>query len=308
MTDSVSVSASATASLATLPPAVIEEKAEALHGEVVQKAKHTQQLSSANRETMNEFKGVLEKLKAEKAARDEFTAQVRSLKDKRDAVDAELQAIQNTIRSNIDKLKASNATGSGANVGGLKRELDALEWRQQTESLRPSEERSLSLQIRDIRKMLKTVEVASPVQKELDAARAQFNEKRDAIRALSNDIQKLAAQSQAHHESLLSLSKRATALRKQIKTTFDSIDQEREKIGEMESELGVMEDVLDDQDDARRQATHEEMQKERAAQEHAHAEKKKEIQGKAKEIYAAFKAGAKLSLEDLQMLQAAGLL
>ncbi|MFA6049573.1 MAG: hypothetical protein WC792_06540, partial [Candidatus Micrarchaeia archaeon] len=297
MTDSST--APATAELARLPPAVIEQKAEALHGKVVETAQHARQLSSANKETMNEFRSVLDKLKAEKTARDELTQQVRSVKDKRDAVDNELRAIQDKIRSSIDQLKRSSAPGTGGGTGYLKRELDALEWRQQTENLRPSEDRELSRQIKEIRKILKTAETLSPVQKELDAARLAFNEKRDAIRALTGEIQKLAAQSQAHHEALLSLSKRANTLRKQIKSTFDSIDQEREKIGELESELGVMEDVLDEKEDERRAATHEEIQKERAHQEAKHAEKKKEIQGKAKEIYAAFKAGAKLSLEDL---------
>ena len=152
-------------------------------------------------------------IKESKQKRDDLTKKVKELKEKRNSLNQE-------IKKNIFELiKLKNETNNLTkkskikNPQGLKGEIDRIEVKLETEAMPFEKEKSLSKKIKQLKKLQ---EEASIVINNLRRIK-KFNSEIDSAKKISdythNEIQKLAAESQKLHESLIKNSKEIDGLR-----------------------------------------------------------------------------------------------
>ncbi len=233
---------------------------------------------------------------AYKKERDEYNEKVSEHKAKRD----ELNEKANKVYARLDKLrKKSNAKGSS--IEELKREIDKLEFKQQTEVLSISKERQL-------------VERISSLQEKYLKKKIQLEQDVE-LKALLEDAQNLWNQASEYHEKVTEYANLAQDRHEKMIAAFREVDQIRtdadvahkdfvnlqENADEMHNEFIKIQKEIRDFDKLIGSLK-------RKSQKDKEDKKRLDAQKKAEEIYDQFKKGEKLDTEDLLLLQRSKLL
>ena len=186
-------------------------------------------------------------IKESKQKRDDLTKKVKGLKEKRNDLN---QEIKKKI-SELIKLKneTNNLTKKSKikNPRGLKGEIDRIEVKLETEPMPFEKEKSLSKKIKQLKKLQ---EEASIIINNISKIK-KFNSEIDSAQKNSNDthneIQKLAAESQKLHESLIKNSKEIDGLKageeEAFKKFVDCKNNFSEINNKLEEKLGNMNDI-----------------------------------------------------------------
>lgn len=243
---------------------------------------------------------IAEKIKAvneHKKERNELTQKVRDLKKRRD----ELNNIINERVQEIKKLTdgkpmpRSNKRDKDS-PQALKRQIEQLEYKMETQPMGFEAEQKLTKNIRDLKKQLdekmkdfKGMEDVLAKSKEIDNLKREANE-------LHAQVTKLASDSQKHHEMLIEESKEIEGLKASEQEMYDKFLEYKKLHGEINAKiknhLGVKNEV--------KQIVRQERQTARKKKE---AEDKKTLKERAKEAEDKVKKKQKLTTEDLLALQ-----
>lgn len=236
-----------------------------------------------NRETRDGFN---QKVREAKVVRDEWNTKVTELKDK--------------IRQ-LRPEPADDKNGGEVSVGQMKRELDRLEHTQETQSMEADKEKALVKQISVLARQIEEKEKAMEGD---EAVRDLVQELRDAkakAEEAHHQVSEYAEQAQTAHDKMLSLYQQADALRKEAdaaQAKFVECKQAADEEHRMHIEgIKSVHELSKSADGIKNKKT-------MARKKRADVESKKE----AKEIFEKFKAGEKLSTEDLMTLQKSGYL
>ncbi len=270
------------------------------------------------REKLNEANEKKEKAYAEKAKVStrirSLISQIKSSRSSRDTITGDVKAqkmerrrLNEQIRRKIEEIKKVNAKKHEllgkqrikTTPARLKRDIDHLELRVETEALSPDEEKKVMAKIKELKRTYSQLSETSGVfdeykrlSKEIDALRASA----DAVHA---KIQDEACSSQEQHEALIGISKEIDELRKaekeknetfmKLKEEFNSINEAlKEKLLELRPLQKALGEKVEEEQKARKKK-----------QERSLREKEREVEEK-------IARGEKLTTEDLLLMQRNG--
>jgi uncharacterized coiled-coil DUF342 family protein len=232
-----------------------------------------------------------------KKLRDENNEQVAQSKIKRD----ELNDQANKIYAEIDKIRKGLNLGDGPSLKELKKQIDGLEFRQQTEVMTPAKERELVDSITKMSDELKKKKSQLEGNTELKNFLEQAQAFRDEALVYHNKVKEFADAAQQYHDKMITIFKDADAIRAESDTAHkefvkaqEAADEQHRQFIQTQKEIREINKVL--------------IGLKRKTKETKDESIREQSKKEAEEVYAQFKLGEKLTTEDLMLLQRSGLL
>jgi uncharacterized coiled-coil DUF342 family protein len=229
--------------------------------------------------------------------RDELNAQVQEAKAERDKWNRKVAELQ----EKLSDLKRKRLPRRGVPLGKLKRELRALEFRQQTTVLTVEKERELVEMLSRLKTEIEQREKELEENEEIRAVLEDVRKARDTAEAFHKQVGELADKAQKEHDEMVALYEKSDEVRRLadqaqeefIKTKMAADEEHRKHIEHIRQ--------VHDYD----KIIHGIRQKTRFG---AAYETEESMKRQAEEIFDRFKRGEKLSTEDLMTLQKSGYL
>jgi uncharacterized coiled-coil DUF342 family protein len=244
-----------------------------------------------------EVRGLVNQANEHKKRRDELNEGVKRAKEARD----EANRVADEAGKAADTLRRERmpdgATG-GESVAKLKKEARQLEMQHMTVVLTTAKEKALMERLKEIGKLIRAKEALLRSDPELKAALEKADDLKEKAEKAHAKVGEMAEKAQAEHDAMIKLYKSSDKLRKQA----DKL-QEKFVVSKMEADkihkayIDVVNDIhfLEDE-----QAS--------ALGGRPSAAQQQKSEAAAELVFQKFKAGEKLSTEDLLTLQKAGLL
>lgn len=240
-------------------------------------------------------RGLVNEANEHKKRRDELNESVRRQKTVRD----EANAVADAAMKEADELRRERMPDGDANVNvaRLKKEARALEYQQMTSVLKPEKERALIERLQEIGKLIRQKDQALKADPELKAKLDKAEQLKEKAEKEHSKVGELAEKAQGEHDAMIKLYKESDKLRK----TADKL-QEKFVVSKMEADkihkayieyVNQIHEIEDSMGGSGRRASASDI---------------KRAEDAADEVYEKFKAGEKLSTDDLLLLQKAGLL
>ncbi len=252
---------------------------------------------AAKRNELNKAtKELIDKAQELKKLRDDDNKNVAMAKLKRD----EYNEKTNDLYTKIDDIRKKYNLSGDRSIRGLRREIDHLEFKQQTEVLSPDKEKQL-------------VEKISALSSEFKTRKAQL-EKNDVLKDLLNDAQKLKDEASEHHELVTKYAEQAQDYHDQMIRTFKEADKIRADADAAHREFVTAQEAADKQhkEFIRTQREIRDFDKvivglRKKSKERRVDRVKADARREAEEILIHFRQGEKLDTADLLRLQRAKL-
>ncbi|MFH1750755.1 MAG: hypothetical protein ABH863_03695, partial [Candidatus Micrarchaeota archaeon] len=264
---------------------------EELKQETRQKNLEVRKLAEENQSNIARLRELLDEADAHKKQRDEFNSKVRETSDKRKALIEEARKIDVELKT-IELEAAKYKVDGGIPLGRLERMVEQMEWRLQTQSMPVKDENALSQEIRKLLKEKQELEKAQPLRRKAYDLRRRRQELNMEFRALDEAYEMNAKESDKHHEAMLKAYKRADDARGKISDYLEKLGEKRKDADESYSKLQeVRGEHFAQEEYGRMQDKREKKKKE--------MEKMGELEERAKLIYDNFKAGKKVTMDEL---------
>lgn len=253
--------------------------------------------ASKRNELNKRTKELIDEAQALKKLRDENNEQVAQAKLKRD----ELNEQANKIYAEIDKIRKNLNLGNGPSLKELKRQIDALEFKQQTEVMTPAKERELVDNIASLTEELKRRKKQLEANIELKSLLEKAQSLRDEALEYHNKVKEYADAAQQHHDKMIVIFKEADAVRaesdsahKEFVKAQEAADEQHRLFIQTQKEIRELNKVI--------------IGLKRKTKESKDESIREQAKREAEEVYQQFKLGEKLNTEDLMLLQRSGLL
>ncbi|NYZ78270.1 hypothetical protein H0N96_02605 [Candidatus Micrarchaeota archaeon] len=252
-----------------------------------------------NKALITEFKELTAKADVEKKARDVENNVVKKLVEEKNAVEREISVLKKACMAKQKEMHGLSEFKD--NPESLQREIEDLEWEQQTEAVSAKKERELSKKINELRAQLPKTEKSTALLKYVRELRSKLREKIEQSHKKSDEIDVHSKASDKHHEARIACFKKIEAVEQKIGETFKELDAKRGEADAQHAELLAARGEVRYREESEE---HKEFREKRAAE----AKIRAKIGEQAKKLYAEFKAGKKLNMDELLVLQEAGVL
>ncbi len=254
--------------------------------------------SAARRDELNaRTRALIESAQQSKDKRDEFNKLVSESKERRDG----LNEMANSLLAKADQIKRKFKVAGGLSLSELKREIDHLEFKQQTEVISTEKERELVDRIahlwEEYRKKRAELENNAELKEALEKARQLRAEASEFHKQLTEN----ADLAQQCHEKMLKCFKEADKVRAQADAAHKEFVRAQESADEQHHTYIKIEKELRDYDKIISSLK-------KRSKEARESREKVDVLKRAEEVYAMFKDGQKLETDDLLLLQRSGLL
>jgi uncharacterized coiled-coil DUF342 family protein len=254
--------------------------------------------SAARRDELNaRTRALIESAQQSKDKRDEFNKLVSESKERRDS----LNEMANSLLAKADQIKRKFKVAGGLSLSELKREIDHLEFKQQTEVISTEKERELVDRIahlwEEYRKKRAELENNAELKEALEKARQLRAEASEFHKQLTEN----ADLAQQCHEKMLKCFKEADKVRAQADAAHKEFVRAQESADEQHHTYIKIEKELRDYDKIISSLK-------KRTKEARESREKVDVLKRAEEVYAMFKDGQKLETDDLLLLQRSGLL
>ncbi|MCZ7401102.1 MAG: phosphoserine phosphatase, partial [Candidatus Methanoperedens sp.] len=213
----------------------------------------------------------------------------------------ELNDQANKIYAEIDKIRKGLNLGDGPSLKDLKKQIDGLEFRQQTEVMTPAKERELVDSITKLSDELKRKKSQLEGNTELKTFLEQAQALRDEALVHHNKVKEFADAAQQYHDKMIAIFKDADIIRAESDTAHkefvkaqEAADEQHRLFIQTQKEIREINKVL--------------IGLKRKSKESKDESIREQSKKEAEEVYAQFKLGEKLTTEDLMLLQRSGLL
>jgi uncharacterized coiled-coil DUF342 family protein len=255
-------------------------------------------LSGRRKTVGREIAAKLRRLKVLRDERNALTDEVKKFKEKRSEfqliVKKKVMVVKELQKKMDDFTKKS---GIRTNPAQLKREIESIELRIETEGVTFNVEKKLMKELKDLNKKFEQTSDVSGIWNEIHAADKEIKLLKNENDEVHKQVQVKAAESQNRHEELVALSKEVDKLRKDEKELLAQIDSIQlifdEVKKKLESELGRLQDV----------GSHVQSVKD-AKRKKQQRKKEKMVEDMSKDVEEKMKKGEKLTTEDLLAFQA----
>ncbi|MGQ9582861.1 MAG: coiled-coil protein [Thermoplasmatota archaeon] len=248
------------------------------------------------RDVLNDqVKKLLREASEHKERRNALNEQVRAAK----ALREELNKRANEAAERLSALRRERMPRDGNQLGKLKKELKALEFRQMTTVLTPEKEKELIAALSRLQAMIKEKERAFEQNEEVRGAVMEANKTREEAEAQHTLVGRLADEAQKEHDAMVKLYEQSDALRKEadmvqeqfVRSKTAADDEHREHVN-LIRQVHDFDKVIAGL--RRREKKARKIKSESVAKK------------QAQEILERFRRGEKLSTEDLMALQTKG--
>lgn len=245
------------------------------------------------RDVLNDqVKKLLREASEHKERRNALNEQVRAAK----ALREELNKRANEAAERLSALRRERMPRDGNQLGKLKKELKALEFRQMTTVLTPEKEKEVIAALSRLQAMIKEKERAFEQNEEVRGAVMEANKTREEAEAQHALVGRLADEAQKEHDAMVELYERSDAFRKEadmvqeqfVRSKTAADDEHREHVN-LIRQVHDFDKVI--------AGLRRREKKARKVKSESVAKKQ------AQEILERFKRGEKLSTEDLMALQ-----
>lgn len=276
-----------------------QKEVEELKLETRQKNQEVRKLAEENLKNITRLRELLNEADEEKKKRDDLNSKVKEASDKRKALIDEGKKIDKELHE-AEAEAAKIKTEGGIPLSRLERMIEQMDWRLQTQSMPVREENLLSQEIKKLLKEKAALEKAQPLRRKVYELRKRRQELNMEFRALDGSQELNAKESDKHHEAMLKAYKKADEVRLKISEYLERIGEKKKDADETYTKL---------QEVRGEHFAHEEYEhfQEKREKKKKEAEKMDELEERAKLIFDNFKAGKKVTMEDLQILQMAGM-
>ncbi|NIA03404.1 MAG: phosphoserine phosphatase [Nitrospirae bacterium] len=254
-------------------------------------------LASKRNELNKRTKEHIEEAQELKNLRDSNNVSVRENKVFRD----EFNEKANKIFAQIDKIRKDLHLSDGPSLKALSREIEHLEFRQQTEVLDSNKEREL-------------VETISHLSEEFKVKKQQL-EGNQEIKTFFEDAQKLRDEASVYHDKVKEFADAAQEYHEKMIKTFKESDKIRVDSDKVHRDFVKIQESADEQHRLfiKTQKEIRELDKniigiKRKNKTGKETIAKAAVKKEAEDIYSQFKLGEKISTEDLFVLQRSGML
>jgi uncharacterized coiled-coil DUF342 family protein len=163
----------------------------------------------------SQIKETISKVREHKNARSLANKKIKEVKVKRDEKHAKIKELGGDVKDLSDRKEKfkGQKRDKTKDPRFLKRQIEELKVKLETEALQFNQEKKVSKQIKDYQKLLDKMNA-------VDALFSESREKSSEVRTLRkeaqdfhNQIQKLAEESEKHHQEVISLSKKVDVLK-----------------------------------------------------------------------------------------------
>jgi uncharacterized coiled-coil DUF342 family protein len=258
---------------------------------------------SKKAEISEQIKKNIAEIKELKDKRNKFTNQVKDLKKERDTLNSEITTNIKKIVSEkkdagvpIQKEEHGFHGKRGPSFSKLKTEIEALEYRLETQPMSFDKEQKIRKEIKGMKKELDEMKSKSKVSDELKAVSSETNTLKKKANTFHKDIQKMAKESQDAHELLIIKSNEVDELKKKEEEAYQKfIELKTEYLklsGEMQEKSKVFQENRQKIDGANREASKKK-----------HLEEQEVMREKTKEVEEKISKRKKLTTEDLLVMQ-----
>ncbi len=225
--------------------------------------------------------------------RDKLNAEVRGAKAQRD----EWNRKYNELADKAVMLKREKMPKSGASIRKFKAELKALEKKHMTSVMSADKEKALMKEMSQLDARIKSMEQEIEQFSDVKAAEVEARDAKDKAEGFHRQVAELAEKAQAEHDGMLKLYDEADAVRKEadgaqekfIETKLAADEEHREHIEHIR-QVHDFDKIISGMHDKGKRVRKDEVSDKRQAE----------------LIFEKFRAGEKLSTEDIMVLQKSG--
>jgi uncharacterized coiled-coil DUF342 family protein len=254
--------------------------------------------SAARRDELNaRTRALIESAQQSKDKRDEFNKLVSENKERRDS----LNETANALLAKADQIKRKFKVAGGLSLSELKREIDHLEFKQQTEVISTEKERELVDRIAHLWEEYRKKRAELDNNAELKEALEKARQLREEASEFHKQLTENADRAQQCHEKMLKCFKEADTVRAQADAAHKEFVRAQESADEQHHAYIKTERELRDYDKIISSLK-------KRTKEARESREKVDVLKRAEEVYAMFKDGQKLETDDLLLLQRSGLL
>lgn len=240
----------------------------------------------------------IEAIKESRKKKDDLTKEVKGLKEKRNSFNEEAKKkIEEIVKLN-DESKNLTKKSKIKDPFQLKKDIDALESKLETEVMSFEKEKELSKKLRALKKSFEDASALIVIINNIKKLNSELGAARKSNNGLHNQIQKLAGESQEIHESILKGSKEIDELKIKEEEAFKNFVESKKRFNNanksLKEKLGEMGDI-----------------REAIAKHKLEEDEKRKlkevtfIKSKEQEIEEKIKTGKKLTNEDFLVFQEA---
>lgn len=253
---------------------------------------------SKRRDELNkQTKELIEKAQEYRVKRDEYNAQVSANKDKRN----ELNEKANEVYAKVDALRKKDNVGAGRSLNELRKEIDHLEFKQQTEVLTTEKERALVDKISELKEEFRKKKEQLEQNQELKGLLGDAQNLRDQASDFHKKVKEYADLAQEYHDKMIESFREADKIRAEADAQHKEFVKAQETADEYHKQFLKLQKEIRDFDKVivglKKKAKTEKESKDKV-----------EYKKQAEDVFAQFKAGEKLNTEDLLLLQRSGFL
>jgi len=253
---------------------------------------------SKRRDELNKStKELIDKAQEYRTKRDEFNNQVSENKDRRN----ELNEKANELYAKVDSLRKKDNIGAGRSLNELRKEIDHLEFKQQTEVLTTEKERALVDKISELKEEFKKKKEQLEQNHELKSFLGDAQGLRDEASEFHKKVKEYADLAQEYHDKMIECFREADKVRaeadaqhKEFVKAQETADEQHKQFLKLQKEIRDFDKVI--------------VGLKKKAKTEKESKDKVEYKKQAEDVFAQFKAGEKLNTEDLLLLQRSGFL
>lgn len=159
-----------------------------------------------------EFKKLNDGIKPLREKRDRLNEKVKELKNERDQLRAKLGEKRAELEKLEDQLESLQSHVSGSYTE-IKKEIEALEWRIQTNPLKPKDEHRLIAQIKQLEAQLPAHEKIREIRQKMNSLKVEMNAIRLGAEQIHQKLTDFAKESETYHKQMTDLMKPAGEFR-----------------------------------------------------------------------------------------------
>jgi len=251
-------------------------------------------------ESSSKIKSGIVKIKQLKLQRDQLTSEVKALKPKRDRFNYEVKQESSELKD-LEKGKEQifKDIKMKESPFRLKKELEQLEFKMETEPMAFSKEQVLMKKINQLTEKLQATKVLAVVSNKVRNTSSELRTTRKEANDIHRQIQEKAKQSQQVHEEILKTSAEIDAQKPIEQESFEKFSEYKKQFMEASSQLKEKLKAMDELRNKLGSLADEKKEIRKQQQEDFLKTKEQEVEDKIKK-------GGKLTTEDLLVFQNIG--
>lgn len=284
----------------------LSKQAEELHNQIRTLRKRLSELNDQKEKLFDQRNAVgkqiselIKNVKGIRSARDTFTAEVKLSKEEREKLNNDIKLKTAEVKKLAEEKEAiASKSGLTEDPRMLKRELERLNYKIETEAMSFDKETKLMKVINQLKKKVNAAKDVTLANDKLWNATRELDRMRAIANQAHNKVQHAAHESQEKHQGMVAVSHQIDDLKKKEDEFNAQITAKKAEMQPIMAELDTLSPKLNDINEKLGLAREE-------GKKNQENEQKKKLSDRAEEVRQKLAKGEKLTTEDFLLLQSA---